>query len=342
MTARKFNEDNERMKREYRRYLVLAKGRDEKTIDKVDAALAEFEQVMGYKSFKAFNRDWCERYKQHLERRRTATGKPLSLTTRDATLRLVKGFFHWLASQQGYKSRVSYTDVEYFNNNAKDARAAHAVRPKVYPSMEQCNHAFRNMPESNEIERRDKAIFALLMMTGARDSALASLCLKHVDLVEDMIFQDGREVRTKNSKTIETWFFPVDPMYRAFFESWVGHLRDCLYGPADALFPKQTFAEGKEGFATRGLSREPYSNAQRIRDVIKSAFRDVSMTAYGPHSFRTMLALYGDKLCKTMEGRKAWSQNLGHEHLAVTYSAYMPVSRERQRDLLRRLAKARS
>ena len=337
MTARKFNEQNERMKREYRRYLALAKGRDEKTIDKVDAALAEFEQVMGYKPFKTFHRDWCERFKRHLEKRRAATGNPLSLTTRDATLRLIKGFFHWLASQPGYKSRVTYSDVEYFNNNAKDARAAHAVRPKVYPSMEQCNHAFRNMPEGSEIERRDKAIFALLMLTGARDSALASLCLKHVDLVEKMIFQDGREVRTKNSKTIETWFFPVDPMYRAFFESWVGHLHDRLYGPADALFPKQTIAAGKAGFAAQGLSREPYINAQRVRDAIKAAFRNVSMAVYGPHSFRTMLALYGDKICKTMEERKAWSQNLGHEYLAVTYSAYMPVSSERQRELLRGL-----
>ncbi|MDI3337927.1 tyrosine-type recombinase/integrase [Defluviimonas aestuarii] len=335
MTARKFNEDNERMKREYRRYLALAKGRDEKTIDKVDAALAEFEQVLGYKPFKTFHRDWCERFKRYLEKRRTATGNPLSLTTRDATLRLVKGFFHWLASQPGYKSRVTYSDVDYFNNNAKDARAAHSVRPKIYPSMEQCNHAFRNMPEDSEVEWRDKAIFALLMLTGARDSALASLCLKHVDLIENMVFQDGREVRTKNSKTIETWFFPVDPMYRAFFESWVRHLQDNLYGPADALFPKQTIAAGKEGFAAQGLSREPYSNAQRVRDAIKAAFRNVSMTEYGPHSFRTMLSLYGDKVCRTLEARKAWSQNLGHERLTTTYSAYMPVSRERQRDLLR-------
>lgn len=341
MTARKFNEENERMKREYRRYLANAMGRDEKSIDKVDAALAEFDAATGYKSFKAFHRDWCERFKRHLEKRRNAqTGQPLSLATRDAMLRNTKGFFHWLASQKGYKSRVSYADVEYFNNKTKDARAAHAERPKIYPSMEQCDHAFRNMPEGSEVERRDKAMFALLMLTGARDSALATLRLKHVDLVQDMTFQDGREVRTKNSKTIETWFFPVDPMYRAFFYGWVKYLRDRLYGPADALFPKQHVAAGKEGFVAQGLARDPYSNAQRVREAIKSAFREVGLREYGPHSFRTMLALYGDKVCKTLEERKAWSQNLGHEHLATMVSAYMPVPRERQKELLRALGAA--
>ena len=47
-----------------------------------------------------------------------------------------------------------------------------------------------------------------------------------------------------------------------------------------------------------------------------------------------MLALYGEKVFKTMEEREAWSQNLGHEYLAVTYSTYTPVSRERQREFL--------
>ena len=53
------------------------------------------------------------------------------------------------------------------------------------------------MPDGTEIERRDKAMFALLLLTGARDGAAASLRLKHVDLVEDQIFQDAREVKTK-------------------------------------------------------------------------------------------------------------------------------------------------
>jgi hypothetical protein len=45
--------------------------------------------------------------------------------------------------------------------------------------------------------------------------------------------------------------------------------------------------------------------------------------------------MLSDRLCDTREQRKAWSQNLGHEHLATTIVAYMLVSRERRGELLR-------
>lgn len=334
---RKFNEQNERTKRQYLTFLKEAKGQDEASLDKAAAALLDFEEALEFKPFKTFHRDWAGRYKRHLEKRRNErTGKPLGLTTRDAALRLVKGFFHWLVSQPGFKSRISYADVAYFSNNAKDARAAHARRPIPYPSIEQCAHAFRAMPERDEVERRNKAIFAFLMLTAARDGAVASLRLKHIDLVEGTVFQDGREVRTKNGKNIETWFFPVDPMYLAAFEAWVRYLREeLLFGPSDALFPKSEVGVRNRRFTRLGLSREPYANAQTIITVVRDAFAAVGLPEYTPHSFRKTLTILGDKICQRMEQRKAWSQNLGHEHLATTISAYMPVSRERQGELLR-------
>jgi len=334
---RNFNEENERIKHDYLTYLREAKGRDEPTLDKVAAALLEFEEAVGFKPFKAFHREWASKYKRHLELRRNArTGKPLGLSTRDASLRIAKKFIEWLAFQKGFRSRVSHADAEYFNNRMKDARVAHAQRTIRYPSMEQCDHAFRMMPEGSEIERRNKAMFALLVLTGARAAAATSLLLKHVDLVEGMIFQDAREVKTKASKTFETWFFPVDPMYREVFERWVRHLREeRLYGPSDALFPKQLVEVRDWRFARSGLSREPYSNTQTINAVFAAAFVSAGLPGFTPHSIRKTLAMLMDKYCTTMEERKAWSQNLGHEELATTVSAYMPVSRDRQRDLLR-------
>lgn len=251
----------------------------------------------------------------------------------------MRGFFHWLASQPGYKSRISFTDVRYFNNNAKDARAAHAQRPKRYPSLAQCDHTFRLMPAGTRIERRDKAIFTLWVMTGARAGALASLCVQHVDRIEGLIFQDGREVRTKNGKTFETWFFPVDPMYRTHFEAWFAELTDdMLFGPGDALFPKQKIGWASGRFEADGFVGEPYANAQIVGKVIRVAFPNAGQHPFNPHSIRTTLTMLGDKVCTTLEARKAWSQNLGHESLAPTVSAYMPVNRERQGELIRGLS----
>jgi integrase len=335
--TRRFNEENERIKRQFLDYLKHAEGKDEATLDKVAAALVDFETALGFADFKTFNRDWAGRYKKYLERRRNArTGKPLGLSTRDSLLRMVKGFFHWLASQQGYKSRVTYADVQYFNNNAKEARVARGARPERYPSLEQCAHAFGLMPDEAVVDRRNRAIFASIMLTGGRDGALSSLRLKHVDLVDGKINFDGREVRTKNGKSFETWFFPVDPMYRETFEAWVTELRETrLYGPGDALFPKQDIAVVDGRFTALGLSRDPYANAQTIQRVIKWAFRNAGLPEFSPQTFRKTLAMLANTTCKTLEQHKAWSQNLGHDHLATTVSAYMPVPPGRQSELIR-------
>lgn len=334
-----FHSENERIKRQYLEWLRDAGGKDEKTLDQVAASLRDLEVALGVKPFKAFHRDWGRRYKAHLEKCRNArTGHPLSLATRDSRLGQVKAFFKWLAYKPGYKSRVSISDVEYFNNNAKDARAAHAQRPPQFPTPEQCGHAFRLMPNDTLLQRRDKAIFALLMLTGARDSALASLRLQNIDLVERYIFQDGRYIDTKNSKTIETWFYPVGEMYEQSLRSWVKELLEVhLFGPGDALFPKPEKRLENGRFVYDHLSREPYTNGQKINAIIRGAFRRAGLTEFTPHSFRKTLAVMGDRRCPTREAFKAWSQNMGHEHALTTVNSYIPVGRERQRELIRGL-----
>ena len=85
--------------------------------------------------------------------------------------------------------------------------------------------------------RRDKAFFALMMLTAARVSAALSLPLNHVDLVESCIQQDAREVATKFYKTFRTDFFGVDAVYRNYFQTWVTELREVhIFGHDDPVF----------------------------------------------------------------------------------------------------------
>jgi DNA replication protein DnaC len=65
------------------------------------------------------------------------------------------------------------------------------------------------MPGATDIERRDRALIAFAILTGARDGAIASFNLRHIDISEGKIDQDAREVRTKFSKSFVTTFFPV-------------------------------------------------------------------------------------------------------------------------------------
>jgi integrase/recombinase XerD len=336
MTKR--NPENERIKRAYFNYLRNAKGKDDTTMDKVAAAILRYEEATNFKPFKKFHLEHVARFKRQLSKAKTdRSGEPLAKATIDAILRMVKAFIEWLAGQNGYKSRVSYTDASYFNNNSKDARVAHAKREIPYPSMEQCAHAFAHMPSATLIEQRNRAAFALLMLTGARDGALTSLLLKHVDLIEGQIFQDARDVRTKNSKTFYTWFYPVDEMYLSYFTDWVNMLRkDMLFGPNDALFPKPKIevVAGK-GFQTTGLTGEIYANANAFRQTIKAAFVDAGLQQFVPHSFRKTLVKYGDKVCTTREQFKAWSMNLGHDSIDTTLTSYLQISVDRQGELIK-------
>jgi len=335
---RKYNAENERIKRRYELYLCEAKGQDEKSIDKVRAALVKFEESTKFKAFKVFHIEQARQFKAALRRAKTTQGKPLSLATTDATLRLVKGFFHWLAGQQGFKKVLTYSDVEYFNNNRKDARAAHTQRPVQYPTTHAAFHAFQAMAGYSEIQRRDKAMFAFVMITGARAGAVASLRLKHINLVDGLVFQDGRDVNTKAGKTITSWFFPMHPDYLDCFTTWVSFLRDDkFFGPEDALFPKpeRRLVDGKFAFDT--LSRDTYSNSSQVNGVFRNAFSQVQMHPYTPHSIRKTLGQELSDRNLPLDAQKAWSQNLGHEKFTTTVSSYLPVSYQRQGELIKAL-----
>jgi integrase/recombinase XerC len=337
---RKVIEENERAKRAYVFYLEQAEGLDQKSTDKVLAAILKFEQSTNFKPFKRFHIEQASKFKADLAKAKGKTGMPLSHATIDAVLALVRRFFHWPAGQSGYKSRIAYSDTDYFKNNRKDARVAHARRDKEFPSVEAALHAFQAMPNRSEFDQRDKALFAFFMLTGARVGAVASLRLKHIDLFNGKVLQDARDVNTKFSKTIDTTFYPVDPAYLDCFTAWVAHLRTIkLFGPQDALFPKPKMGLAKGGgFAVLGLSRDHYANGGKLNQIIRNAFASVQLPEYTPHSFRTTLAILGKDMCGDIEQLKAWSMNMGHESLMTTVSSYMPVSRQRQAELIKSLA----
>ena len=332
------NSANERIKRQYFAYLAEALGHSEQSIDAVAKAVARFEAYTRYKDFKAFHIEQAKAFKRDLaEQRGCRSGEPLSKATLYATLAALKRFFVWLAGQPGYKSRIAYADADYFNLSAKDARIAKTTHPARVPTMEQIRHVIRSMPATNDVERRDRALIAFTILTGARDGAIASLKLRHIDIAENRIDQDAREVRTKFSKSFVSNFFPVGGDIREVVIDWVNYLRfEKLWGLADPLFPATRVAVAPNlRFEAAGLDRKHWSSAGPIRTIFKDAFALVGLPYFNPHSFRKTLALLGGRICKTPEEYKAWSQNLGHDHVLTTFSSYGDVSSYRQAEIIR-------
>lgn len=336
------NAENERIKRRYFAYLKEAMRQSEQTLDAVAKSLARFEDYTRHKDFKAFHYQQAVAFKGHLaEQKSEQSGNKLSKATLHATLANLKRFFHWLAGQPGYKSRIQYSDADYFNLSEKDMRVATAKREQKAPTLEQVKHVIANMPVEGEIARRNRALVAFTLLTGARDSAIASMKLKHVDIVDGNIFQDAREVSTKFSKTFTTYFFPVGDEIKAILVDWVKYLRDeKLWGNDDPLFPSTHMQCGaSRQFEVGGLKRECWSNASPIRKIFREAFDLAGLPYFNPHSFRHMLVRYGQQVCKTPEEFKAWSQNLGHEQVLTTFLSYGGVDCRRQGELIKGLGK---
>jgi integrase/recombinase XerD len=170
---------------------------------------------------------------------------------------------------------------------------------------------------------------------------VVSLKLKHLDPEEGKIIFDAREVATKFSKSFTTWFFPVGDDVRQIVVEWVEYLlRDELFGPDDPLFPATEVAlNADQQFAAVGLSRRHWSNATPIRAVFRKAFTRAGLPYFNPHSVRNTLAHLGEKLCRTPEQFKAWSQNLGHEKVMTTFSSYGAVAAVRQGEIIRELGR---
>ena len=334
--------DNERTKRQYFTFLKEAKRQSEDSVDAAAKALARFEADTNHRDFRAFHYEQAVTFKRRLgERDSRVTGEKLSKATLHATLAHLKRFFQWLAVQPGYRSRLRYSDAEYFNLSEKDTRIATARRERPAPTMEQIKHVIVSMPVVTEIERRNRALVAFTLLTGARDSALASMKLKHVDLAAGCVYQDAREVDTKFSKSFTTYFFPVGSEIRHIVDDWVCYLRrDKLWGNDDPLFPATRVELGAvQQFEATGIDRKSWSTASPIRAVFKQAFEAAGLPYFNPHSLRRTLVQLGETTCQTPEQFKAWSQNLGHEGVLTTFYSYGSVAVPRQGEIIKELAK---
>jgi integrase len=336
------NPNNERIKRQYFAYLKEAKRHSEATVDAVAKALARFETYTKFRDFGIFHFEQAIAFKKHLaEERGAVSGGKLSKATLHATLANLKRFFQWLALQPGFKSRLRYSDADYFNLSDNETRVATARREKAFPTIEQVKHVIATMPKVSAIDRRNCALVAFILLTGARDSAVASLKCKHVDLEAGSVYQDARDVKTKFRKTFITYFLPVGGEIRDIVAEWVTHLREIqLWGNDDPLFPAtEVHLDEARHFHAAGLTRKHWSGAAPIRAIFRDAFRTAGLPYFNPHSLRNTLVQLGETVCTTPEEFKAWSQNLGHEGVLTTLYSYGAVASGRQGEIIRNLGK---
>jgi integrase len=337
---KKVNPINERLKRDYFIYLKHAKGKSESTIDAIVKALLRFEESTKGKDFKTFRREQAIAFKAQLqETKNIKSNEPLSLSTQLATLNAIKEFFIWLYGQRGYRAKIHLDAIQYFSLSDKEIAIGKAPKQIIAPTLEQVKHTIRMMPSQSPIERRNRALFAFAALTGIRDGALVSLCLKHFDVTRKYVRQEPDLVNTKFSKTIDTFLAPLGEDLETIVFEWVKELKEVyFFSNHDPLFPKTKLGlDENNSYIANGLEKAHWQNATPIRKIFKDAYERANLPYFHPHTLRHMLGALGQTLCKSPEEFKAWSQNFGHENVMTTFNAYGKITAARQGELIRGL-----
>ncbi|MEO0917193.1 MAG: site-specific integrase, partial [Pseudomonadota bacterium] len=192
------------------------------------------------------------------------------------------------------------------------------------------------MPAGTLIEQRNRAAFALLLLTGIRVGALISLRNQHLDTEGQNVFQDAREVRTKFSKTSRIYFIQDFSEAKAIVRDWERTQREVmLRGPDDPLFPSTEIeAVAGKGFQATGLTRTFWKSTGTLGTIVRGAFEVAGFPPFTPHSVRHMHARRGLSSFENMEQFKAHSENLGHEDISTTLNSYASLPEERRRQLI--------
>lgn len=340
-----YNPKNERIKRDYFAYQTEANHKSESTVAGICRAILYFEDYTGFKDFATFNKEQAIAFKKRLAAKKSQhTGDFISKATMLTTVSSLKDFFGWLAWQPGYKSRIHVPDIDYFNLADKEISIAKANKFQNFPTLEQIRKVIFSMPSDTDIQRRNRALIALTILTGMRDSAIASLRLKHIDLGCDPILvrQEPDQVKTKFSKQILSYFVPIGEDIKAIVVDWIRELREGkLYSQSDPVFPRTRLAhDGNQTFIVRGLDAVCWSTTTPIRKIFREAFESCGLPYFHPHLFRQTLVHLGEQVCGTPEDFKAWSQNLGHESPLTTFTSYGNLDPYRQGEIIKRLAKS--
>lgn len=335
---RKRNNANEHLKREYAEHLQHARGRGEATIDNALGAILRFEEHTKFRDFKTYRPPQAMSFRQRLSETKSATGRPLRTASRSAVMKHLRSFFLWLRERPGHR-RITIGDCDYFSLSTAEETVAAASKMKVVPTLDQIRAVLRAMPNETPIDKRNRALIAFLALTGARADAVASIRLHHIDVGGRFVDQPGTEVRTKFRKTFRTYFVVLNTEILDIFAEYVVLLKQTLlWGPTDPLFPATEMAPGPDRrLRAVGLSRRAWSGSGPVRAIVKPAFERLKLPYASPHRFRDMLVQVGERLCRTPEEFKAWSQNIGHDGVLTTFTSYGPVPTYRQGEIIARL-----
>jgi integrase len=316
---------------DFQNYLLHAKGLALKTVVEKLRHVRQFLMFLDEPSLHQLDRSDIIRYKEWRVNEAGEEDVPThSPSTIVHALGAVADLLEWLINQPGYR-RMRRDLPSYCSPSKRLSKLAQQVPDKFVPTMQQVRHVIVSMPASTWEQRRNRALLALLLLTGARDGAAVSLRIKHVDIARMRIFQDATEVKTKASKTIMTDWLPVGRDVENFLIDWFNERKNDGAQDCDPLFPKSpSVITGTE------ISKDqPWQSTDSLRKFLKRACEGANVPHFKPHAIRSTVARFGEEISQSLEELKAFSQNLSHDSIVTTQRSYSYLDDERKSELMR-------
>ncbi len=221
------------------------------TVDQKLKALDTFEQATDFASFTDLSRIHAKTFLD------AVMARNISSATRASCVNNVKAFFEWMVMSERLKGKQARLPIKALRLTRKGQRAARSQRQVKRATVAQITQTMQAMPKTNAIERRNRALIAVALLSGARDGAIISMNVGHVDLAGKEFHQHPDEVDTKASKMIYTWFYPVSGEITHEVADYIAYLKSVLgFTDNDPLFPATNQGQDEnDRFTADGLTK---------------------------------------------------------------------------------------
>jgi len=334
MTKSRLNENNEKIKENYQKY--LKNERNYKLVD--DTAknklsyVNKFDEQCGFADFKDFNADKGISFYSYLKEQN------IEITTVIKYLYSVKEFLEWyFRTHKVADSKHLIDSLVVFNPTEEDKRLANRLTYIEYPTLEEFEKII-DFEEKTITDKRDRAILAFLFISCARIGAVSTTTLDLVDLKKMIYYQDPLEgVKTKRQKHIITKLLPFDDRYYVIIKEWINYLQtEHSFTDKDPLFPKiKNYTTGEE------VLKKFMDGEGEYNKMLEKRCLNAGCQKYHPHAFRHFGISQALKHVRTGTQLKALSQNVGHEDICTILEQYAKMKPDRYMEVLDRMIKVK-
>ena len=256
-------------------------------------------------------------------------------------LMAVKTFFEWLAGQSGFRRGLPIRR-QYFRPVGQRRAYREGETREPVATIEQIRRKITSDASQHaKLDQRDRALIAFTLLSGARTTQ-SPPCPEPRRSRKAQRVPGRADVRTKNRKTFTSWFFWLGTTSKRSWSDWINADTNGRVdvGQDDPLFPASKVMLGAERHLreSAGLGRKHWQKRSSHPQDFQGRLRRGGACPMSIHTASaTRWWQLGEQICTTPEEFKAWSQNLGHEHVLTTFTSYGAVAGHRQSQIFDQL-----